>query len=132
MIMDYDLTPARSDPADAVIDDAFALMRRAFAGMGRDTEVGVRMPSLFVAAGVGAPDGCDVSSTVVDGHEGVSLLKTVLRSLRPAIEKLELRTPEALASMVDKLEKISPAACFVRRPDMVATWKTKPAERAEI
>ena len=128
LIMDYDLMPTRSEPPVPAMQQATTLIRQAFRAGGRDIEIGFRMPAHFVSAGLGAPDGCEVASFILDATSAAMMLKMLLVSLRPIIDRFALADEETLAKIDAELSALQPGQAFSRWPDMTATWKRKPLE----
>lgn len=127
LVMEYDLSTARSDPPLAPIEVARKLVQRGFAAGGRDTEIGLHVPGHFVTAGIGAPDGCDVQSYILDAASVARMVAGVLSSLSSTIERAGLAKASEVSRLLADLAAVRPGDGFGRCPDMTATWKRKPA-----
>ena len=125
LIMDYDITGARSCPQHPVIERALRLIGDAFRRAEQDIEIGTRMPELFVQAGIGTPDGCEVSSVIIPGAPSTTMLREVVASLRPSIVNACLSDVSTLDRLERELSVGKFEHHFMRWPDMVATWKRK-------
>jgi hypothetical protein len=123
--MDFDLTTARSLPQHPVSKRANSLMCDLFRGLGKDVEIGTRMPSLFREAGVGLPDGCDAWSHIWPNEGGGGMVRAVLAGLRKASLAAKLVDASTLDELDSELASIAPDQYLVRAPDMVATWRRK-------
>ena len=125
LVMDQDMTTARTLPAHPVVTRALALMCDLFRALGKDTEIGPRMPELFRRAHLGLADGCDVWSHVRLNPGGGAMIRAVLASLR----KASLAGGHVDAATLDQIDAelaaVPPDQFWVRLPDMVATWKRK-------
>ena len=126
LIMDYDTTGARSVPWVPAIQAAARLINDAFAHSGRDIEIGTRIPTLMRTAGIGTCDGCVVSSVMLPARPSARMLRDVLVSLRPRIIETQLETADVMDCMLDELDRAAESDCFMRWPDLIATWKRKP------
>ena len=61
LVQDYDLRSVGTLPSLESVDELGRVVIDAFAAAGCDVHVGARLPELFARAGIGAPDGTDVS-----------------------------------------------------------------------
>jgi SAM-dependent methyltransferase len=125
LVMDYDITGARSCPQHPAIERALRLIGDAFRRAQRDIEIGTRLPELFVEAGIGTPDGCEVSSVIIPGAPSTTMLCDVIASLRPSIVSALLSDAGSLDRLERELVQGKFDHHFMRWPDMVATWKRK-------
>lgn len=126
MIMDYDLTTARSVPEHGAIERALRLVNGSMRRAGREIDIGTVMPSLFVEAGIGAPDACEVSSVLMGARTATRMLREVLNSLQPLILRARLVDAAALERVEAALLQSADSNQFIRWPDLVTTWKYKP------
>jgi SAM-dependent methyltransferase len=125
LVMDYDITGARSCPQHPAIERGLRLIGDAFRRAQRDIEIGTRLPELFVEAGIGTPDGCEVSSVIIPGAPSTTMLCDVIASLRPSILNALLSDAVALDRLERELVQGKFDDHFMRWPDMVTTWKRK-------
>lgn len=125
LVMDYDITGARSCPQHPIMERALRLIGDAFRRSERDIEIGTRMPELFLEAGIGAPDGCEVSSVIIPGTPSTSMLRDVVSGLRPTIVSSRLSDTTSLDRLERDLTQGQYDGHFLRWPDMVATWKRR-------
>lgn len=127
LVLDVDLTAARSVPQQPLLERGMRLVADALRRAGRDTEIGTRMPALFVDAGLGAPDGSEAQGRVTSPAEAAVVLGTVIASLRPVILQAGLADADALRRLALELGGLPRRYSACRWPDLVATWKRKPA-----
>jgi hypothetical protein len=94
---------------------------------------GGRLPELFVAAGVGAPDGTDVTGRADPLATARNMFEGVYRSLLPVALARGITTEEEAESTLTALDR--DAARHAARPALwpllVGVWKRKDFERAE-
>ncbi|MEV6841999.1 class I SAM-dependent methyltransferase [Actinoplanes sp. NPDC051411] len=128
VIQDYDLTSACCVPAAPGVDEVAALVIESFTAAGCDVRAGLRLSTFLKEAGVGTPDGTDVSGLLVPLSQGGVMLGQVLRSLLPSAIANGVTTRDkaeaALARLTDD------AAGDPDRPMlwplMAGIWKTRP------
>jgi ubiquinone/menaquinone biosynthesis C-methylase UbiE len=128
LVMDYDTTVARGFPPAGAVERALDLARDAFRRAGCDIEIGARMPCVFAEAGVGPPDACETASVTLPAPPATAMLRDLLDSLRPVIEREALADAAALRLLDEELERAARSDLWVRCPDMVATWKRRTLE----
>lgn len=127
LVMDYDMTGIRVFPPHEVAQRGIDLLRRLFLALGRDIEIGTRMPELMRRAGLGLPDGCDVASYIGANVAGAPTIRAVLAGLRDASLKGGHADAHTLDAIDAELAAIPEHQFFARLSDMVSTWKRKPA-----
>jgi SAM-dependent methyltransferase len=125
LIMDYDLTGMRSEPQHPTIERVLRLITAALRRAERDIEIGSRMPALFVAAGTGMPDGCEVNGLIIPGLPSTSMLHDVVISLQPIVIQQGIADAAALRRIDRELATSALDHHFLRWPDLIATWKMK-------
>ena len=129
VLHDYDLRTADVLPALPTVDEWKRIVPAAFSGAGRDIHTGHRLPLLFAAAGLGAPDGTDVAGRLEPLSTAGPMLAAVFRSLQPAAESFGLTTPEDAARWQDAFardmrEHGDHATLW---PLLIGAWKRKAA-----
>lgn len=100
----------------------------AFSASGADLAAGARLPQLFVQAGVGVPDGTEVSGRIEPlGAGGRILAENTFRSLLPTALERAITTEDAALAALAALDR--EAAGFadapVMWPLMIGAWKRK-------
>lgn len=126
LIMDVDMTVVRYFPEHAVLKQAHQMVRNLLRGLGKDLEIGTRMPELFRQAAIGVPDACDVVSKVNVIAAGGGMVRSLLASVRDAALTKNLASAKELDDIDQRLSEIAADQVFGRLPDMIATWKRKP------
>jgi SAM-dependent methyltransferase len=111
---------------------SFAEMTRiiigTFQAVGADVRTGALLPQLFVQAGVGIPDGTDVTGRLEPlGAGGRAYAENVYRSLLPAALAHGITTEADSAAMLAELAKDTArfADSPVHWPLMIGAWKRK-------
>jgi len=83
VVQDYDMRPVATDPPLDLLDEWRRVFFGAFAALGRDVALGVRLPALFAAAGLGAPDGTDVTGYLGTMADSAGMLAATYTSVAP-------------------------------------------------
>ena len=126
LVMDYDMLPMRMFPSRPAYERARLLTHQIWTASGVDIEVGSRMPSLFVQAGIGVPDACMVAGHIETTEIGVARLRSALSSLRDAAIALAVATASTMDAVQAELADLQRSdALFIRRPDLISTSKRK-------
>jgi SAM-dependent methyltransferase len=105
VVQDYDLTAVAIDPPSPLVDEWRRVFLGAFAAAGRETRMGHRLPGLFAAAGIGAPDGTDVTGRIEPLRAAGGMLVATYRSVAPAAVSLGLVTPEQRDEWLSGMER---------------------------
>ncbi|WP_164842438.1 class I SAM-dependent methyltransferase [Actinoplanes solisilvae] len=83
VVQDYDMRAVDSNPPLAVVDEWRRVFLGAYAAAGRDVRLGFRLPTLFAEAGIGAPDGTDVTGRLGTMADSAAMLTATFRSIAP-------------------------------------------------
>lgn len=84
LVQDYDLDTAGVLPESPAADTVMRLLTDTFVAVGCDVRAGLSLPSLFIQAGIGTPDGTDVAGRIEPFSTGRAYLGTTLRMVLPA------------------------------------------------
>jgi SAM-dependent methyltransferase len=127
VIQDYDLRTASVLPELASFDEVGRVIFEAFGVAGADISVGARLTRLFEQAGVGAPDGTDVTGRIEPLGTGSVMFASVFRSLLPVALAHGITTEEAAAATLTAFGR--DAAQFADSPTtwplLIGAWKRK-------
>lgn len=129
LVQDYDVRSISTLPELDSVGEVTRIFTSAFGAVGADVSVGTRLPDLFAQAGIGTPDGTDVTGRVEPFSTGRPMLESVFRSVLPAAVAHGIATEAgaaaALAAVADD------ATHFPTRPMLwpllVGAWKRKQA-----
>ena len=136
LIQDYDLRSVSVLPTLESFEELRRVVVQAFSAAGCDVQTGARLPELFARAGIGAPDGTDVSGRLEPLAEAQPILTAVYRSVLSTAIAHRITTEQRAAATLSEVE--SDVERFPSRPTlwplMIGAWKQKPnsanAERA--
>jgi SAM-dependent methyltransferase len=128
VVQDYDLVSACAVPAAPGAEAVAALVIESFTAAGCDVRAGLKLPTFLKEAGVGTPDGTDVSGLLVPLEQGAQMLGHVLRSLLPSAVAHGVTTTDRAEAALLRLKE--DAAADPDRPMlwplMAGIWKTRP------
>jgi ubiquinone/menaquinone biosynthesis C-methylase UbiE len=128
LIQDYDMEVATTFTDGGKAADLAVIIRKIFSAMGKDYRAGASMPRKFLQAGIGTCDGIDVYAKFNPGKENIERGSLVVRSLQAVAVKFGVATNSEIESLLAaaSFETQEPNA-IGRWPDLVSTWKRKPA-----
>jgi SAM-dependent methyltransferase len=127
VVQDYDLRSVSVLPDLASVGEVGRVINGAFAAAGADAQVGARLGQLFERAGVGAPDGTDVTGRIEPLGTGYRMLDSVFRSLLPVALAHRITTEDAAAATLAAIDRDATrfADSPMLWPLMIAAWKQK-------
>ncbi|HTP22398.1 MAG TPA: methyltransferase domain-containing protein [Solirubrobacteraceae bacterium] len=127
LIHDYDLRTVGVLPALDSIEELERVIIEAFSAVGCDVRIGARLPELFARAGVGPPDGTDVSGHLEPLADARRMFSTVYRSVLPTAIAHGITTEQCAAATLSEVSR--DAERFPARPALwpllVGAWKHK-------
>ncbi len=124
LIMDHDFLtgggwPAYVQPIGSFIHDTFGRS-------GIDPAIARKIPELMLAAGIGAPDGADISTIFVPGSQAAPMVIAVAQSLFPAAEKMGSTTAADFNDMLEAYKKSAATeTAWMYWPLLNGLWKRK-------
>lgn len=128
MVQDYDAAAFGAVPDLPSFAEMTRVILGTFQAVGADVRTGALLPQLFVQAGVGIPDGTDVTGRVAPlGAGGLAYAENVYRSLLPAALAHGITTAADSAAMLGELagNALRFADSPVLWPLMIGAWKRK-------
>jgi hypothetical protein len=127
VIQDYDLRTASVLPDLASFEEVGRVIFGAFGAAGADISVGARLAQLFEQAGVGVPDGTDVTGRIEPLGTGSAMFASVFRSLLPVALAHGITTEEAAAATLTAFgrDAVRFADSPMTWPLMIGAWKRK-------
>jgi len=127
VVQDYDLRTASVLPDLASFAEVGRVIFGAFGAAGADISVGARLSRLFEEAGVGGPDGTDVTGRIEPLGTGSAMFANVYRSLLPVALAHGITTEEAAAATLAAFgdDAVRFADSPMTWPLMIGAWKRK-------
>jgi SAM-dependent methyltransferase len=128
VVQDYDAAAFGVVPELPSFAEMTRVIMGTFQALGADVRTGAMLPQLFVQAGVGIPDGTDVTGHVEPlGAGGRAYAENTYRSLLPAARARGITTDAGSAALLADLAR--DARWFADRPVlwplMIGAWKRK-------
>ena len=129
LIHDYDLRSIGALPELDSVEELRRVLIEAFSAAGCDVRIGARLPELFAQAGIGAPDGTDVSGRLVPLAEAHSMFTAAYQSLLPTAITHGITTDQRATATMTRIAR--DADRFPDRstlwPLLIGAWKRKPS-----
>ncbi|MEM7116017.1 MAG: class I SAM-dependent methyltransferase [Chloroflexota bacterium] len=129
VVQDFDLRTWDTYPPHATTVEAIQLISKVMAAGGFDIHLGFRLPQYFVDAGLGMPDGTDVSG-LLTGFEVVGrMTQAVYNNIFPVAEKFGLADEAQRQTVMASIDDVIAAETHTASsPLLVGAWKRKPAD----
>jgi SAM-dependent methyltransferase len=132
LIQEYDLRSVGVMPTLDSVQELGRVLTGAFTAAGCDVQIGARLPELFAQAGIGAPDGTDVSGHLEPLVEAHSMFSAAYTSVLPTAFAHGITTEQRAAATLSQLAR--DADRFPSRPALwpllVGAWKRKTGRSA--
>ena len=128
LVQDYDIISVKSnDKTKEITEHIRFLLKEVFTRTGKDPEVGMHLSSYFIKAGVGLPDGTDVSSIVTPAPLFMAMIKAVAFSMKAGIIALQLSTAEEFDDYIQKTDEKATELqnYYYTWPLVHSAWKCK-------
>lgn len=127
VVQDYDLRSAGVLPALDSADELMRVVTGAFTAVGCDVHTGARLPQLFTQAGIGDPDGTDVTGRIEPLASGRIILEGIFRSVLPTALAHGITSEAHAATSLAGLgrDSVRFAARPVLWPLLIGAWKRK-------
>jgi ubiquinone/menaquinone biosynthesis C-methylase UbiE len=131
VVQEHDLQTGTLVPELALGEEFFRVVRGTFAASGTDMRLGLRLPALFEAGGLGLPDGIDVSTFSGLLHEVAPMFEGVYQAVLPAALQLGITTPDEADAWFEAFARViaEPSAHTVVWPLMAGVWRQKRVSR---
>jgi ubiquinone/menaquinone biosynthesis C-methylase UbiE len=129
LIQDYDARTLEILPGLASYAEFERVVFGMFAQAGADPRAGRQLPLHFAAAGLGPPDGTDVTGLLLPLAELAEMFRVMYQNMRPAALRLGL-TDEAAGQvfLAELTEAAAQPQATATPPLVISAWKRKPLE----
>ncbi|MFC7527385.1 class I SAM-dependent methyltransferase [Actinoplanes sp. GCM10030250] len=117
VVQDYDMDTVNCDPLLPVVQEWRRVFLGTFTAAGKDVRLGFRLPSLFARAGIGAPDGIEVTGRMEPMRASGGMLAATYRSVAPAAVSLGIVTESQRDQWLSDVER-----SIVDDGDATAMW----------
>ena len=127
VVQDYDFRTMDAYPKP----DAYVEYEKVFFDVyrkgGRDTRIGHKLPTYFVEAGIGPPDGTDVAGHLMSLEQASGMIKAVYRSVLPRALQLGVTTEARSQAFFEEMDEVSRERHYsFLWPLLIGAWKRKP------
>ena len=126
VLQDYYFPAMDSHPAIEPLVEFKKVFFGVYNKAGRETRMGIKLPGYFIEAGIGVPDGTDVTGLLVPMPVGAEMLAAVYRSVLPLALKHGITTEEHSGSFFEKIRRIGEGHYYLLWPLLVSAWRQKP------
>jgi ubiquinone/menaquinone biosynthesis C-methylase UbiE len=128
VVQDYDFRTLDAYPRSEPIEAFRWVFQSVFERVGLDTRIGHKLPWHFVEAGLGVPDGSDVSGVLASMEQSWEMVAAVYRSLLPLALKLDIITVAESEQFFRQIEEAAGLGYHaVLWPLLLGAWKRKPS-----
>lgn len=128
VVQDYDFRTLDAYPRSEPIEAFRRVFQAVFERAGLDTRIGHKLPWHFVEAGLGAPDGGDVSGILASMEQSWEMIAAVYQSVLPLALKLGITTAAESAQFFHQIEEAAGLGYHaVLWPLLLGAWKCKPS-----
>ena len=127
VVQEYDFRTWDTYPAHEANAEAIRVFRAVMDKGGRDIHLGYKLPTHFVEAGLGAPDGTDVAGVLAGFDVMGRMTQAVYNSIFPIAQQMGLTDEsnrQAIFTAID--ETIQAGTHTALSPLLVGAWKRKP------
>ena len=126
VVQDFDLASSKMPPLEST-QEFHRVVLNTFAAAGTDLRLGRSLPVVHRRAGIGEPDGTDVTGRLVPLATDAEMLEAIYRSMQPAAIAFDLTTAARSEQWVDALWRDAALAGeeHVLWPLMVGTYKRR-------
>ena len=128
VIQDYYFPTMDSYPIVEALAESKKVFLGVFDKMGRETRMGIKLPGFFIEAGIGAPDGTDVTGFLQPIRVAAEMSTAIYRSVLPLALKYGVTTEERSEWFFEEIRKVTECEFYVLSPLLVSAWREKPVE----
>jgi ubiquinone/menaquinone biosynthesis C-methylase UbiE len=128
VVQDYYFPSIDSYPSVEPLDEFKKVFFGVYNHTRRETRMGLKLPGYFIEAGIGTPDGTDVSGHLLSMQVGARMLAAVYRSVLPLALKYGVTTEQRSASFFEEIRKSESDSSYFLWPLLVSAWRQKPAQ----
>ncbi len=128
VIQDYDFRAMDAYPKPEAYVEYEKVLFEVLQKGGRDTRIGHKLPTYFVDAGIGPPDGTDVSGHLMSLDQASGMVKAVYRSVLPRALQLGITTEARSQAFFEEMNEVPSDRYYsFLWPLLIGAWKRKPA-----
>ena len=129
VIQDRDFSPSSVYPPNSTVEEIITMTIRALEHAGVDTKVGRKLPSYFIDAGIGVPDGTKVHGSLrpISDTNVLGMLRSYKFATLPLAIKLGMTSQEKGEQVLRSLDLLqNKESHFLLGSLFITVWKKKP------
>jgi ubiquinone/menaquinone biosynthesis C-methylase UbiE len=128
VIQDFYMRTVNIYPKLEAFLELSGIMVRTFERAGQDVEFALKLPTYFVQAGVGTPDGTDMHLPLMPLAPSATMFEAVCRSLLPKAIEFGITTEANIQRVFREIQQALDDGRYysVLWPLMIGVWKRKP------
>lgn len=125
VVQDYDLGGVAVYPEYETFPEFMRVFEGVYKAVGRDIRIGYKLPVYFVEAGMGAPDGTDVTGILAPIAEEYQMFAAVYRSVLPRALEAGLTTEAVSEAFLRDTMRAGTEGPFrsALSPLLISVWK---------
>ena len=125
VVQEYDFESWDTYPKLDEMSEAIQTFRTVTERVGHDARLGFKLPTYFIEAGLGAPDGTDVAALLYEIEAG-DLTQAVYTSIFPMAQKLGIADEASRQRILGAIDKAIQAGGFYGlSPMLIGAWKRR-------
>jgi ubiquinone/menaquinone biosynthesis C-methylase UbiE len=128
VVQDYYFPTMDSYPSVEPLDEFKKVFFGVYDKEGTETRMGIKLPGFFIEAGIGPPDGTDVTGFLHPSRVGAKMIAAVYRSVLPLALKHGVTTEERSGWFFEEIQKSESANYYMLSPLLVSAWRQKAVE----
>lgn len=129
LIQDHYHPSLEPDSPSAAITELKTTFAAVWEKAGREARTGILLPCYFIKAGIGSPDGTDVSGNLLSMRDSAEMGASVYRSLLPLALKSGITTEQRSQWFFDQIaQEQKDDESYLLWPLIISAWKQKPRQ----
>lgn len=128
VVQEYDMRTIGIYPKLGTWEEFERVFFGVFESSRKQIDLGYKLPALFVEAGLGAPEGTDVSGSLTSLKQTGPMFEAVYRVLLPKAFELGITTKEESESFLREIAEAAEGDSYYSTfaPLLIGAWKRKP------
>jgi len=127
VVQEHDFNSWETYPKLDEMVEAIQTFRTVAERAGHDTRLGFRLPAYFMEAGLGAPDGTDVTALLKELAVAGRMTQAVYESIFPMAQKLGIADEASRARVLAAIDDaIRAGGSYALSPLLISAWKCRP------
>ena len=123
LVQEYDSCAMGIYPEPEVWQEFDQVCSEVFKRAGKDPYVGRKLPAYFQKAGIGAPEGTDITGRLTSLAEEGGMLQAIYRSILPLALQWQITTEERSQHFFQDMEQAMQGDSYSLSPLLISAWK---------